>query len=86
MADCNRTIAFVSWQTPSSRSGPQGLHAHQALDPVQAAICVSARGLHADRRRGHSSHTNEINNLNSRVRRPRGQSSISIHTCNLDAQ
>lgn len=43
-------------------------------------MCVSARGLHADRRWGHSSHTNEINNLNSRVRRPWGQSSISIHT------
>jgi hypothetical protein len=41
--------------------------------------CVSAWGLDADRRRGHPSRINKISTLEPRVRRLRGQSSISIH-------
>jgi hypothetical protein len=42
--------------------------------------CVSAWGLDADRRRGHPSRINKISTLEPRVRRLRGQSSISIHS------
>ena len=43
-------------------------------------MCVAAWGLDADRRRGHRSHINKIKTLDLRMRRMRGQNSISIHT------
>src|SRR6266566_5359021 len=58
---------------------------HDPMRRMTIPDCVSAWGLDADRRRGPRSHINKINTLDLRVRRFRGQSSISIHTSSLRA-
>src|SRR4051794_1435607 len=51
----------------------------RGVEQLLEVVCVSAWGSDADRRRGHRSHINKIKALDLRVRRLRGQSSISIH-------